>query len=99
VNLYSVVVDASYPYQANGKFITTLKVIDPSCHTKGDEATARFKHSLVIVYAKRLEDCPVVRKVGDIMRVHRANTREHKGTRQFHVNVNFNASWVLWPSC
>ena len=29
VNLYAVVVDASYPYQAGtGKYITTLKVID-----------------------------------------------------------------------
>lgn len=76
-----------------------MKVIDASCHTKGDEVTQKFKHALVIVYAKRLEDCPIVRKVGDVLRVHRANTREHKGTRQFHVNVNFNASWVLFPAC
>ena len=39
VNLYAVVIDASYPYQSSGKFITTLKVIDASCHTKGDEVT------------------------------------------------------------
>jgi len=88
VNLYAVVVDASYPYQAGtGKYITTLKVIDQNCCTKGDEVSNKFRHALVIVYAKRLEDCPIVRKVGDILRVHRANTREHKGTRQFHVNA------------
>ena len=50
----------------------------------------------MLIYAKRIEDLPVVRKLGDIIRVHRANAKEFNGNKQFHVNVFYNSSWCLF---
>lgn len=49
-----------------------------------------------MIYAKRVEDLPIVRKLGDIIRVHRANAKEYQETKQYHVNVFFNSSWCLF---
>lgn len=53
---------------------------------------------MVIIYANRFEECPIVRQIGDIIRVHRANVKDYKGHRQFHVNVQFNSSWSLFET-
>ena len=48
------------------RFICSLKVVDPSFRLKGAYAT-------VVLYAKKFEDLPTVHKIGDIIRVHRAD--------------------------
>ncbi len=53
---------------------------------------------MVIIYANRFEECPIVRQIGDIIRVHRANMKMFKGRPQYNVNVNFNASWSLFET-
>lgn len=53
---------------------------------------------MIIIYANRFEECPIVRQIGDIIRVHRANMKMYKGRRQYNVNVNFNASWALFET-
>jgi len=53
---------------------------------------------VIIIYANKFEDCPIVRQIGDIIRVHRANVKEYKNRRQYNVNVNFNASWSLFET-
>jgi hypothetical protein len=45
-----------------------------------------------------MEDLPVVRKIGDIIRVHRAIVKEYKGLKQFNVNITYNSSWCLFHS-
>lgn len=67
-------------------------------HSEGDDRIKDFKFAVVIIYANRFEECPIVRQIGDIIRVHRANVKEFKGRKQFHVNVNFNASWSLFET-
>lgn len=52
----------------------------------------------VIIYAKRFEDLPIVRNIGDIIRIHRANMKQYQEIKQFHVNVYYNSSWCLF-SC
>jgi len=98
VNFYGVVVDASYPYKTPNKFISTLKVIDNSMHTKGNESLKDYKYATVIIYAKRFEDCPIVRRIGDVIRVHRAGVKSYQDRKQFHVNVTFNSSWCLFAT-
>jgi hypothetical protein len=33
---------------------------------------------MVVIYAKRFEDLPLIRRVGDVIRIHRANIRAYK---------------------
>jgi hypothetical protein len=53
---------------------------------------------MVTYFAKRLEDLPVVRKIGDIVRVHRSVCKDYKGVKQFSVNLGYNSSWCLFHS-
>ena len=39
---------------------------------------------------------PIVTRLGDIIRVHRATLRLYNGTRQFNANVFYNSSWALF---
>ena len=99
VNVYGVVVDASYPSNTKDKWICSLKVVDVSLHTTDDEDLEKqkhFEHAIIVVYAKRFEDCPIVRQIGDVIRVHRANVKEYRGRKQFNVNVHYNSSWCLF---
>lgn len=41
---------------------------------------------------------PIVRKIGDVVRVHRAIVKEFRGIKQFNVNLQFNSSWCLFHS-
>mmetsp|Transcript_4467 Transcript_4467/g.7630 ORF Transcript_4467/g.7630 Transcript_4467/m.7630 type:complete len:339 (+) Transcript_4467:146-1162(+) len=45
-----------------------------------------------------MEDLPVVRKIGDVIRIHRATVRTFKEQKQFNVNMVFNSSWCLFHS-
>lgn len=53
---------------------------------------------MVIIYAKRFEDLPLVQRLGDIIRIHRANIRLYKDIKQFNVNVFYNSSWCLFST-
>ena len=88
-----MIIDAGYPYKnPQGKFICTVKVVDHTYHHKGETPT----FATVIIYAKRLDDLPVVTTVGDIIRIHRATMKQYHEQKQFHVNVFFNSSWCLF---
>jgi len=79
-NFYGVIVDATFPYKVNAnRFICSLKVIDPSLNTN--------KFASVVIYANRFEDLPIVHRLGEVIRVHRAGLRIYNGNRQFNVNV------------
>ena len=93
-HVYGVIVDATFPYKVNkGRFICSLKVVDPSLNgaKSGDYAT-------VVLYASRFEDLPIVHRVGDIIRVHRASLRLYNDKRQVNVNLQHNGSWCLFST-
>ena len=70
VHFYGVITDATFPYKVHAdRFICSLKVIDP---------TTKNNHCQVVIYAKRFEDLPIVHRLGDVIRVHRANLRMYK---------------------
>ena len=93
-HVYGVIVDATFPYKANkGRFICSLKVVDPSLNgAKADD------YATVVLYASRFEDLPIVHRVGDVLRVHRASLRLYDDKRQFNVNVQHNGSWALFST-
>ena len=57
-----------------------------------------FKVATVTIFAKRFEDCPLVRQIGDIIRVHHATFKSTNEQRKFTVNVHANSSWCLFQT-
>jgi hypothetical protein len=93
-HFYGVIIDATFPYKVKAdRYICVLKVIDPTLNpkTKGDYAQ-------VVIYAKRFEDLPIVHRIGDIIRVHRAQVRIWQGRTQFYVQLAYKSSWALYSS-
>ena len=88
-----MITDATFPYKKNELYIWSLKVIDPTLNSKNKQ-----DHALVVIYATRFEDLPIVHRIGDIIRIHRANVRVYNGKRQFNVNMYYKSSWVLYSS-
>jgi len=81
INFYGVIIDATFPYKVadgagDSKYIVSLKVIDPSLHSKGGKPSDN-DYATVVLFALKFEDLPIVGRVGDIIRVHRASLRMH----------------------
>jgi len=103
INLYGVIVDAGFPHQFITKnnseklFKCTLKVIDPTHNAKGQFAQ-------IVMYANKFEDLPIVQRLGDIIRVHRAKIRKFdkyngkQNIRQFVANMQQTSSWSLFST-
>jgi hypothetical protein len=53
---------------------------------------------MVVVYTKRMEDSPMLRRIGDVIRVTKASVKMHRGTKQFHVRTFHDATWALFSS-
>ena len=49
-------------------------------------------------YAKREEDLPIARKIGDIIRIHRAAAKQKEGRLSILVNLGFSSAWCLFHS-
>jgi hypothetical protein len=80
-NVYGIIIDATFPHKVSAdKYVCSLKIVDPSLHSKGGKATDN-DYATVVIYAKRFEDLPICNKVGDIIRLHRANLRMYKNQR------------------
>ena len=57
-------------------------------------ASQTSEYAQVVIYAKRFEDLPIVNKVGEIIRLHRATLRMYRNMRQFNVSTQWNGSWA-----
>lgn len=53
---------------------------------------------MVVIFAKRFEDLPLVRRLGDVIRIHRSTIKYYKDIKQFNVNVFYNSSWCLFTT-
>lgn len=92
---YGVIIDATFPYKVNQKlYVCSLKIVDPSLNTgaKGGD------YASVVMYADRFEDLPIVLRLGDIIRLHRATLRMYNNRRQFNVSMHWNGSWALFST-
>jgi hypothetical protein len=102
--MYTTVVDANYPYTIKNyredqpgvkKLLCALKVVDLSLYLKKDfEKGDNLQHANLVVVGERLEDMPIVRKIGDIIRIQKASLKMREGQRQFIVDER--SSWCLF---
>jgi len=96
VHVYGVIIDATFPYKVTSdKYVCSLKIVDPTLHAKGGKPTDNDWAS-VVIYANKFEDLPIISKVGDIIRLHRANLRIHDGKRQFNVSTHQYYPYSSW---
>ena len=94
-HVYGVIIDATFPYKVNKElYVCSLKIVDSSLNagTKGSN------YASVVIYAKKFEDLPIVLRLGDIIRLHRATLRMYNDTRQFNVSVQWTGSWALYST-
>lgn len=99
-HFYAVVIDATFPYKTNQeRYICSLKIVDPSLYIKGQKGTGDGSdYATLVLYAKRFEDLPIIHRIGDIIRVHRATLRLYNHQRQFNANIFYTSSWALFAT-
>lgn len=99
-HFYGVVIDATFPYKTNSdRYICSLKIVDPSLYIKSQKGTGDSSdYATLVLYAKRFEDLPIIHRLGDIIRVHRATLRLYNHQRQFNANIFYNSSWALFST-
>ena len=94
-HVYGVIVDATFPYKVNQeRYVCSLKIVDPSLNAGGKGGG----FATAVIYSTRFEDLPIVLRLGDVIRLHRATLRMFDGKRQFNVSVQWNGSWALFST-
>lgn len=93
-------IDATFPYKTNQeRYICSLKIVDPSLYLKSQKGAGDdSNYATLVLYAKRFEDLPIITRLGDVIRVHRATLRLYNGQRQFNANIFYNSSWALFSA-
>ena len=71
LNLYGVILDATFPYRVDKKFFMTARIVD-STTLEDDEFVN------VLFVAKEFSDLPIIHRIGDILRIHRAQLHYFK---------------------
>lgn len=94
-HVYGVIIDATFPYKANqNRYVCSLKIVDQSLNTGSKSPD----YASVVMYAKKFEDLPIVLRIGDIIRLHRATLRIYNNRRQFNLSMNWTSSWALFST-
>lgn len=79
------------------KFLCALKVVDSSLKDRGKKAKSKeepIKYASIVVVGERIEDMPIIRNIGDIIRIQKASLKVKNGQKQFVVDERSN--WALW---
>jgi hypothetical protein len=95
VHFYGTIVDASFPYKTDKRSVVTCRVVDASLAKKGG-AVQEKDFVTVVFYAKNFEDLPIIQRIGDVIRVHRADFLFHNDRKQLNVNLFYRGSWCLF---
>lgn len=76
------------------KFLCALKVVDCSLYgidPKDFKSKKSLQYATIVVIGERIEDMPVIRKIGDIIRIQKATQKEGSdGQIQFLVDERSN---------
>lgn len=94
IHFYGTIVDASFPYKTEKRSVVTCKVVDHSLVKKGTVSEKDWV--TVVFYAKNFEELPIIQRIGDIVRVHRAEFQHFHDRKQLNVNLFFKGSWCLF---
>ena len=97
IYVYTVVLDCSSPYYMEdiNKYVCSAKLIDDTFHPDG-KGKGGPKYMQTTIYARLEKEIPQPTKVGSILRIHRGQTKAHKGVMQLNCDVNIKAAWVLF---
>lgn len=97
-HLYGIVIDATNPHPKKNFYRQLLKIIDPSMHYKYPREPNDVTNGCVSItfFSKEKDTLPKFTKVGDIIRIHRANIGTYKNYKTFSVNLAFGSSWVIF---
>ena len=99
-NLYGIVIDASCPHPKKAFHRQLLKIIDPTTYYKPNApiTSAEQQNGCVSVtfFAHNQDQLPQFKRVGDIIRIHRANIGIYKHYKTFSVNLAFGSSWCIF---
>lgn len=95
VQFYGVIIDATFPYKVSeNRYLCNLKVIDPSLNIKDSEG----EFATVLIEGRRFQDLPIVQRVGDIIRCHRAEYTLKEDQHYLKLNLHYNSSWALFSA-
>ena len=64
---------------ASGKILSTVKVIDSTLYAEGDVRCSANEIPFIncMFYAKRIEDCPSVQQIGDVIRITQGSVKNN----------------------
>jgi histidinol phosphatase-like enzyme len=75
--------------------LCALKVIDSTLYNeKGTQISKKIDYASVVVVGERIEDMPVVRRIGDILRIQKATVKVNEGEKKYIVDERSN--WCLF---
>lgn len=95
VQFYGVIIDATFPYKVDeNKYMCNLKVIDPSLNVKDKDG----EFATVLIVGRRFQDLPIVQRIGDVIRCHRAEYSNRDGQNFLKLNLHYNSSWALFSA-
>jgi hypothetical protein len=77
------------------KYQCTMKLIDETINS-GVDTKGNIEFINATIFAKTAAEIPKAPKIGSIIRLHRAQTKKHKGKPQLNCDVNIKGSWVLF---
>ncbi|CAM6106321.1 unnamed protein product [Calypogeia fissa] len=87
VNFYGAVSEYEYPMPTRGSdFICTMRVVDMSHDSPG----------LPLLIFASPANCPLVKTIGDIIRVHRVEMGDYRGEPQAIAKINRKSSYILF---
>jgi hypothetical protein len=73
--------------------------VDQSLYIKNQKGSGdNSEYATLVFFAKRFEDLPIIHRIGDVIRVHRATLRLYNHQRQFNANLFYNSSWALFST-
>ena len=97
IYIYATVLDAQFPHKSfkSNKYVCSLKICDSSCPVDKESGLIEFYN--LVMFANKFEDLPIVSRVGEVIRVNRAQVSTYGDKKQFTANLFFKASWALFP--
>jgi hypothetical protein len=63
-----------------------------------DEHTQPDKLPQVVMFANNIKDLPIVKSVGDIIRLKKAHVSLYKGAMQFTMNMFYESEWAIFSA-
>ncbi|CDW77815.1 alpha telomere binding protein [Stylonychia lemnae] len=103
-NLYGIVIDATMPHlkenETNNyrRYKQHVKIIDPTVHFRRPKESGDTTNVCISVtfFGSSIEQLPVFKRIGDIIRIHRCNIAQFKERKTFSVIINFGSHWVIF---